>query len=57
MNTLLGISVYKMTSILFLLIAIFIALILNSVDFLINNNPVSLPSVYEGHTGVKHEDQ
>ena len=51
----LGISTNRFASILLLLVAIFITLMLNSVDFLISSHPASLPHFMEGHTSVVHE--
>ena len=56
MDTVLGISTSRFTSILLLLVALFITLMLNSVDFLINSHPASLPNFMEGHRDVAHED-
>lgn len=53
MDTVLGISIYRFTSILFLLIALFITLMLNSIDFLISSHPASLPMIYEGNSNYE----
>jgi len=55
MDSVLGISTSRFASILLLFVAIFITLMLNSVDFLISSHPSSLPSFMEGHTSVVHE--
>ena len=54
MNSFMGISGKKMTSICFLLVVIFIALALGSLTFLINDNDARLPDVgLEGNKNMK----
>ncbi len=52
---LLGISSSKIASVAFLLITLFLALALSSVDFLKTNNVATVPSFNEGHENMKQE--
>ena len=57
MKGLMGISGKKMTSIVFLLAVLFIALTLGSITFLVNNNDSSLPNVgLEGNKNMKDDE-
>ena len=57
MKGLMGISGKKMTSIVFLLAVLFIALALGSITFLVNNNDSSLPNVgLEGNKNMKDDE-
>ena len=57
MKGLMGISGKKMTSIVFLLAVLFIALTLGSITFLVNNNDSTLPNVgLEGNKNMKDDE-
>lgn len=52
---LLGISSSKIASVAFLLVTLFLALALSSVDFLKTSNVAEVPVFYEGHEEKKKE--
>jgi len=52
-----GVSGSKMTSILFLLITLFIALALSGVAFLVTRKPASMPVISEGMESKKEDDK